>query len=163
MAKSTQIENKEDKKNVIYILTYFFGWLSGIIVYFLYGKENSRLKANAIQAILLSLTSIILAIIISPIGLLINIFMWIYGLYVGVKAYNMEDVSIPFISDYAKRHSGHGSAKKAKTAKEKPTKQTRAEEEDESQESDALKALKMRYARGEITKRKYNAMKKELE
>jgi len=33
--------------------------------------------------------------------------IWVYGIYIAVKAYNGEDVKAPVIGDYASRYSGY--------------------------------------------------------
>jgi uncharacterized membrane protein len=153
-------EKKKENKTILYIIAYSFEWLSGIIVYFL-SKENSRLKKHAFQAIVLGVISFILSFISSLLLLpilsaVINVCIWFYGLYVGFKAYGGIDVEIPILTE-------------ALNNKEKPRVEEVKKElksiktSNQKEEGDALKALKLRYAKGEITKKKYNEMKKELE
>lgn len=73
------------------------------------------------QAIFLGILMIIVSIVftvisfglffIGTLGTLLNLFIWLYGLYVGFEAYNGNDITIPVITDYAKRYSGKSQAK----------------------------------------------------
>ena len=89
--------------NILYILNYFLLWLSGLLVYVTEGQKSKRAKFHALQAIFLGIVITILAYF--PIINLVALLLWIYGLYVGVKAYEGEDISMPVLGDYAKRYS----------------------------------------------------------
>jgi uncharacterized membrane protein len=85
-----------------YILIYFFTWLSGIIFFFISGSDK-RKKQHSIQAIVLGIVAIIIALI--PFIGVLTLLVWIYGLYIGYKASTNSDVSIPYITDFAKKYS----------------------------------------------------------
>ncbi|MGC8586861.1 MAG: DUF4870 domain-containing protein [Candidatus Micrarchaeia archaeon] len=91
----------------IYIITYFFAWLSGLIVFFTAG-QNKRLKMHGAQAIILGgVIGVILVMAFIPfIGILIAFLIWIYGMYIGYMAYKGTDVMVPEIGDYAKKLAG---------------------------------------------------------
>jgi uncharacterized membrane protein len=157
MAKSS-----EDEKSIGYIVNYLFLWLSGVIIYFTEAKKDSRIKFHAIQAILLGIFSAIVGIVfnllsLSIVAVVASLIIWLYALYVGYEAYSGTDVVIPLISDYAEAHSNYALETKTK----KKDKKTQSKEN--SSDDEALKHLKMRFAKGEITKKKYNEMKKEFE
>jgi uncharacterized membrane protein len=112
---------KKSDDNVWYIIAYLIPYMiSGIVVLFLKGNDNTRLKLHAMQSIMLGILQIIIWIIFgwllfgffSVFGVLLNVLLWLYGLYVGFEAYNGRDVVIPTITDYAKRYSGYKTAKK---------------------------------------------------
>jgi uncharacterized membrane protein len=71
------------------------------------------MKFHSMQAILLGVVSIIIAVIFGLISFglvsgIINLLIWVYGLYVGLEAYSGNDVTIPLITDYARKYSGYG-------------------------------------------------------
>lgn len=147
---------KKEQHDGTYILIYLFSWISGLIVYLTLAKKNARMKMHAIQAMLLGLIAIIVSIVLGIIPILssfIVLIIWIYGIYVGAKAYVGTDVSIPLVTPYAKNHAHNQISTPLK----------RKQQESKSSDTDALKALKMRYAKGEINKKKYDMMKRELE
>lgn len=146
-----------DRKRPIYILIYFFELLSGVIVYLISGNDQ-RAKFHSKQAIILGLVTFILGFI--PIVSILNIFIWIYGLYIGIKAYNGIDIALPMmkVPNYSKPSTDAkqevGSTRTLKTKKTQKT---------IKKESKALSVLKLRYANGKITKKQYLRMKKDLE
>lgn len=103
MAKNAA-KKQPEARNILYLLTYFLVWLSGLVVYVTEGQKSRRAKFHALQAIFLGVIITILALI--PFINLIALLLWIYGLYVGVKAYEGSDVSMPVLGDYAKSYSG---------------------------------------------------------
>ena len=83
-----------------YIAIYFLTFITGIIFYLIIKDDK---KQHSIQAIVL----VAVMIIIGPIpfvGGIINILIWLYGLYIGYKASVNEDVAIPYITDFAKKY-----------------------------------------------------------
>jgi uncharacterized membrane protein len=115
--KGTQ--NTDDR--VWFIIAYVLTIITGILTLIVKGETDKRLKLHAMQAIFLGIAMIIVAIVFDLlffigffgiIGSLINLLLWLYGLYVGFEAYNGRDVEIPVISDYARRYSGYSSSKK---------------------------------------------------
>jgi uncharacterized membrane protein len=159
MAKASAANS--DDKNATNFLAYLLLWITGIIVYFTKGKTNPRIKFHSIQAILIGAVSAVISIIFGLLALaaftwIINMLIWLYGLYVGFRAYNGVDVAVPYISEYSYSHSGY----KKQTSKAKAAERDSEKPEDSD---DAIKALKLRYANGKITKKAYLRMKKELE
>ena len=91
--------------DAVYILTYFFTVLSGIIVY-LVSSSNSRRRFHALQAILLWIVAVVLGFI-PVLGWLIALLIWLYGLYIGIEAYNGKDMMVPVLGDWAKGSAGY--------------------------------------------------------
>ena len=149
----------DEQRSVIFILTYLFGWISGVIVYFVKGKSDLRVKAHSIQAIILGLISAIFTVL--GIGI-ISLIIWLYGMYLGIKAYYGPDSKIPYISDYAWASSS-SEERVTKQAIRPAIKSNKKVKETQDSNNDAMKALKLRYASGKLTKKQYTEMKKDLE
>jgi uncharacterized membrane protein len=87
----------------VYILTYLFSFISGLVVYVTLGQSDKRLKVHAAQAIVLGLAGLIIAallVFLPPLGSLIELLIWIYGLYIGYSASEGSDIRIPFVTDW---------------------------------------------------------------
>ncbi len=99
-----------------YIIAYVLSFITGFFVLIIKGEQDQRLKMHAMQAIFLGVISIIIWVLfgllfffgLGIIGSLLNLLVWLYGLYVGFEGYNGKDIKIPVITDYAKRYSGYG-------------------------------------------------------
>jgi uncharacterized membrane protein len=102
--------------SIMYVIAYLIPILTGVLVYIMY-NNNKRLKFHAIQAIILGIAIlfvdiifyIISFVIFPPIfyaGSIIEIILWVYGLYIGYKASLGTDISIKYIGDYASSQSG---------------------------------------------------------
>ncbi len=100
MAKQTQ--SKAKNQDIIYIFAYLLTWLSGIIV-FLIAQNDSRKKFHGLQALFLGVIAIILWFI--PFVGIIDILIWLYGMYIGIMAYGGKDVMVPVLGDFAKQYS----------------------------------------------------------
>ena len=104
--------SEERKDGIIFIFCYLLTWLSGIIVYVMYGSENKDLRFHSVQAILLGVVIFVIGLIpsIFPLVLhsvswileLVVIILWLYGIYVGYRAYKGFDITMPVIGDLAK-------------------------------------------------------------
>ena len=83
--------------------------IGGIIVLALQGNQDKRLKKHAFQAIFLGIVMIVVWVVFmfffSFIGWIINVLIWLYGLYIGFEGYRGNDIAIPTITDYANRYS----------------------------------------------------------
>lgn len=112
MAANTTSASKSSGSNVaddkiLYIFAYFLTFISGIICLVI-APNNKRLRLHSFQAIILGVIMIIVAVIgavtffFGFIFSLINLLIWLYGLYVGYKAYMGEDMTIPVVTDLAK-------------------------------------------------------------
>jgi len=90
-------------------VAYVLGWLTGLIV-FLLAKDNEELKFHGIQAILLNVATIIVgfALTLVLIGFIVFPLGWLYGIYIGYKAYNGERVLVPVLGEYAERFAKGG-------------------------------------------------------
>ncbi len=101
---------EKEKGNIIYIVTYILTWLTGLIIYLTEGQKNNRVKFHALQAIFLGVTAIVLDMIlffVPYLGPLLAFLIWVYGMYLAVKAYNGEDIKAPVLGDYAAKYSGY--------------------------------------------------------
>ncbi len=101
---------EKEKGNIIYIFTYLLTWITGLIIFLTEGQKNNRMKFHSLQAIFLGVTAIVLDLIlffVPFLGPFLVFLIWVYGMYIAVKAYNGEDVKAPVIGDYAAKYSGY--------------------------------------------------------
>jgi uncharacterized membrane protein len=101
---------EKEKGNIMYIFTYILSWLTGIIVFITEGQKNPRLKFHSLQAIFLGIIATIIDLVlffIPFLGPFLAFLIWVYGMYISVKAYNGEDIKSPIIGDYAAKYSGY--------------------------------------------------------
>jgi len=101
---------EKEKGNIIYIFTYILTWITGLIIFLTEGQKNNRIKFHSLQAIFLGITAIVLDLIlffVPFLGPFLVFLIWVYGMYIAVKAYNGEDVKAPVIGDYAAKYSGY--------------------------------------------------------
>jgi uncharacterized membrane protein len=94
------------KGDFSYILIYLFEFITGI-AFFLMVKGDARKKQHSIQAVILGIISIIVAIIfffMPVIADVIDAMIWIYGMYIGYMASIGSDADIPYITDFAKKY-----------------------------------------------------------
>ncbi|MGC8599999.1 MAG: DUF4870 domain-containing protein [Nitrososphaeria archaeon] len=101
---------EKEKGNIIYIFTYLLTWITGLIIFLTEGQKNNRMKFHSLQAIFLGITAIVLDLIlffVPFLGPFLVFLIWVYGMYIAVKAYNGEDVKAPVIGDYAAKYSGY--------------------------------------------------------
>lgn len=99
---------QKEKGNIMCIFAYILSWLSGIIVYITEGQNDKRLKFHALQAIFLGITATVLSFIlffIPYLGPFLAFLIWVYGMYIAVKAYNGVDIKAPVLGDYAAKYS----------------------------------------------------------
>ncbi|MHB8371397.1 MAG: hypothetical protein ACYDAO_00165 [Thermoplasmataceae archaeon] len=99
----------ENKGEIMFIFAYLLTWLSGIIVYVLYADKDKDLRFHSIQAILLGIVIFIIEgisfFIFFTARIIVNIvilLLWLYGLYVGYKAYEGVSIKMPVIGDMIK-------------------------------------------------------------
>jgi uncharacterized membrane protein len=101
---------EKERGNIIYIFTYILTWITGLIIFLTEGQKNNRIKFHSLQAIFLGITAIVLDLIlffVPFLGPFLVFLIWVYGMYIAVKAYNGEDVKAPVIGDYAAKYSGY--------------------------------------------------------
>lgn len=106
------------QRNVAGLLCYLFGWISGLIFYFI--EKDRFVRFHAVQSIILFGAIQILQFVVFPLffrwsfSLLliwgtINSLLWVAELIVAillmVKAYNNEMYKLPFIGDLAEKYS----------------------------------------------------------
>ncbi|MDE1824846.1 MAG: SHOCT domain-containing protein [Candidatus Micrarchaeota archaeon] len=88
-------------------------------------------------------------------------------MYIGIDAYFNKENTIPYISGYARNHSGfniHENPRRIVKEEILSGHEYRKEKiASKNEEAEALKILKTRYAKGELTKKQYLKMKKEIE
>lgn len=91
----TQDITDDDK---LWSLLSFIFPLLGLILLFLDDKKaRPFIKYNAVLAVMLGVVSAVLSVIC------IGVLLWIYGIYLGVKAYGGEWVTIPVLTDFGKK------------------------------------------------------------
>ncbi|NYZ76680.1 hypothetical protein H0N98_05540 [Candidatus Micrarchaeota archaeon] len=92
---------QSDDKGLLYVLIYFFTWLTGII-FFVIEKDNKKVRFHALQAIFLGIVMMVLSmtLILSIVSLL----LWIYGLYIGFKQSQGETIRVPYLAEYADKY-----------------------------------------------------------
>jgi len=79
------------------LLSYIFCPLIGIVVLLIEDKKNRPfLKYNAVVSIILGILFIVLS------SFCIGILVWFYAIYLGIKSYQGEWVTVPVISDFVK-------------------------------------------------------------
>lgn len=105
------------RNNMWFIIAYLVPILTGVIAYVAYADKDRRIKFQAAQAILYGIGVVIvyylilvlfsLAFFRLPDALFIPNFalflMWLYGLYVGYRAFSGAAVSIPVAGEMATR------------------------------------------------------------
>ncbi len=117
MPKAKKADDAKIDNNVYFIIAYVVPILTGIIVLFISEDRGKRLKLHAIQSIFLGILLVVVAVIFgligfitfglfSVIGTILELLIWLYGLYIGFEAYNGRDIVIPTITSYAKHYSG---------------------------------------------------------
>jgi uncharacterized membrane protein len=97
---------KTDDKSWVYLAIYVFGMLGGIIGYITAEKDDKKVRFHSLQAIFLGIVMMVcwfLFFLIIPLFLVPII--WLYGLYVGYKAYTGETVRIPYLAEYADKYA----------------------------------------------------------
>jgi uncharacterized membrane protein len=112
-AKPPEQERKEGQDDrTMMLVAYILTWLTGLIVYFTAGKEDAEVRFHAVQAIIIGVAMLALWLlgVVTLIGWVVTgpvaILLWLYGLYVGYKAYSTgERVMVPYIGEYALKYS----------------------------------------------------------
>jgi len=94
-------QKQKQENDFTYIAIYFLTFITGIIFY-LISKGDKRKRQHSIQAIILGAIMVVLGFI--PYLNLVNILIWLYGLYIGYKASVNEDADIPYITEFAKKY-----------------------------------------------------------
>ena len=65
---------------------------------------DKRKKQHSIQAIILGIIAVILTFI-PFIGWVVDVLIWLYGLYVGYMASQGTDMDIPMVTEFAKKYA----------------------------------------------------------
>ncbi|MCM8772112.1 MAG: DUF4870 domain-containing protein [Candidatus Omnitrophica bacterium] len=108
----------EEREKLLSFLAYFFGWISGLII-FLIEKKSEFIRFNAIQSIIFSgiwtiLRIFIYILIFIPflgkiisflISSLINIACFVIWIILLVKSFQGEKFKLPIIGNYAEKYS----------------------------------------------------------
>jgi len=105
MSTAKTATTKKQGQDFGYIIIYFLEWLTGILFFVIAGRDR-RKKIHSIQAIVLGIIAVVIAFI--PIGIIafiIDILIWLFGIYIGYMASTGVDVEIPVIADLAKRYA----------------------------------------------------------
>lgn len=105
MPRKAAGRRKEEERDILYVFSYVLIWVSGIIVFIIARPSQKRLRFNALQATILG--AVVFVLLWVPLfGWFIAFVLWLIGVIAGAKAYNGEDVELPVIGSYARRHSG---------------------------------------------------------
>lgn len=98
--------NTDDK--ILYIFAYLLTWLSGIIVLLLNQGRDKNMRFHALQAIVLGIAITVIGVFSIlfpfPVSLFVDMFtflLWLYGIYVGYRAYQGVNIRIPAIAEIA--------------------------------------------------------------
>lgn len=98
--KMTTVPNMEisDDDKLWALLAYLFPPLLGIILLLLDDKKTRPfIKYNAVNSIMLGVVSMVLSF------LCVGILLWFYSIYLGIKAYQGEMVTVPVLTDFGKK------------------------------------------------------------
>lgn len=90
------------------LLSYIFSPLVPIIMLLMEEKKKRPfLKFHAVQALILGIVEFILYAVLGWIivGLCLGVVLFGYMIYLGVKAYNGESVTVPLITDMIKKNN----------------------------------------------------------
>ncbi len=90
------------------LLSWIFAPLVPVIVLLLEDKKNRPfIKYNAINALIFSVIAYVLGTVLSfiIIGCVIAVAGLIYQIYCGIQAYNGKTVTVPVITDFAKKQN----------------------------------------------------------
>jgi uncharacterized membrane protein len=96
---------KEDL-GILFLFSYFLFWISGIIVFILYGNKDKRLRFHAIQAVVYGIAITIFDLVFGWLPILgipihvASLLLWVYGLYVGYMASRGKDILMPIIGAF---------------------------------------------------------------
>ncbi len=86
------------------LLSWIFAPLVPIIVILMEDKKSRPfIKYNAINALIVGGLITVLSAVTAGIGCLILWIVWIYQIYLGIKAYKGETVTVPVVTDFAKK------------------------------------------------------------
>lgn len=96
------MQSRHANNDFTYVVIYLLGWLTGLVFFFISGKDV-RKKRHAIQAIVLGVIGFIIGLM--PFIGILFVLVWIYGIYVGYKASVNQEVDIPFITEFAKKYA----------------------------------------------------------
>ncbi len=108
----------EDREKLLSFIAYFFGWVSGLII-FLTEKKSEYIRFNAMQSIIFSGIWTLLRIFTTVIsfipvfgriiGFLISSIIYLGGFVIWiillVKSFQGEYFKLPLIGDYAEKYS----------------------------------------------------------
>ena len=105
-------EGTRSENNLLGVLCYLFGWVTGVIIWFSVGRTNAFLRFHAMQSILFSVALMIIFIVLSflpVVGWIISgilgIAVLILWIMLMVKAYQGQRYKLPIIGDYAENWS----------------------------------------------------------
>ena len=90
------------------LLSYIFAPLIPLIMLLMEDKKNRPfIKFHAVQALILGIIEFILYAVLGWIfvGLCLGLALFIYMIYLGVKAYGGETLAVPLITDWIKKNN----------------------------------------------------------
>ncbi|UXM85374.1 DUF4870 domain-containing protein [Methanococcus aeolicus] len=95
MAKATFGINE----NIVSLLCYLIWPISGLVI-FLVEKENKFVRFHAMQSIIVWIAGAIITTIISGVGDILMLILWIFLMY---KSYKGEYYKLPYIGDLSEK------------------------------------------------------------
>lgn len=90
------------------LLAYILSPLIPVIILLMEDKKNRPfLKYHNAQALILGIIEVVLSIVIgwTVVGLCVPGLLWIYMVYLSIKAYQGNYVNIPLITDFVKKQN----------------------------------------------------------
>ena len=88
-----------------YILVYLLEWATGIVYFITWGNKDKRMKLHSMQAVVLGAIGVVAGLLlIIPFAWILEVLIWLYGLYVGYKASLNDDVDIPLVTNFVKQY-----------------------------------------------------------
>ncbi len=86
------------------LLAWIFAPLVSIIILLMEDKKNRPfLKYNAMQSLIVGALVIILSTVTAGFGCLVLWIVWFYQIYLGYQSYNGKWVTVPVVTDFAKK------------------------------------------------------------
>jgi uncharacterized membrane protein len=90
------------------LLSYIFAPLISLIMLLIEDKKNRPfIKFHAVQSLILGIVMLVLYLVLGwvIVGACLGLVLYVYMIYIGIKAYQGESVSVPLITDMIKKNN----------------------------------------------------------